>query len=533
MIIAPITIKKIWILSFEIEGFASVGGLGRAVARHVSGLTRRGYEVTLFIPSHGRHLSRDYVTRLGMRSISQFTPCGYRVGVDGISRRYCLSAEEFYLLGARVVAFKGLDYETGRYIDNWDIYADLPEKACLYARALLHWIDATGERPDIIHSNDWATAIAGVAAKIAFESRGYAVPHIHMIHLISSPSFPWHYASEQWCGLQNILHRVWNGYAHVKRETRDVWDSVWGNIDAFSLIEADVIASVSWGYMGEILERFGRWMAPKACVAHNSTQWSEDEVKTYAERTYGTSSRKDLRRKVIEIVNTLPQRTGWIDPGAEILLSSSGRATWQKGFDILIRSMDHLDRSFALVIMAISVGDRHFEESISRMALERWGRVAILWGDLDEMLRKTIIYASNVYAVPSRYEPFGIVSIEAQALGTPVVVTGVGGLLETIVDIHRSKKGTGIIANPDERSIADAIRSLAIASEISDTEDISLIKHIEDISVARMISNNPRAPRINTVEWVNSRFREDATISELLACYEKARQMSYYRAITP
>ena len=124
MIIAPTTIKKIWILSFEIEGFASVGGLGRAVARHVSGLIRRGYEVTLFIPSHGRHLSRDYVSRLGMRSISRFTPCGYRVGVDGISRRYCLGAEEFYLLGARVIAFKGLDYETGRYIDNWDIYAD-------------------------------------------------------------------------------------------------------------------------------------------------------------------------------------------------------------------------------------------------------------------------------------------------------------------------------------------------------------------------------------------------------------------------
>lgn len=533
MITAPTAIRKIWILSFELEEFASVGGLGRAVARHVSGLVKRGYDVTLFIPSHGRHLSGEHRAKLGMKSVEWFAACGYRIGIDGISRRYCLGGEEFSFSGARVIAFKGLDYETGRYIDRWDIYAELPEKACLYARALLHWIYSSHEKPDIIHSNDWATAIAGVAAKIAFENMGHAIPHLHMIHLISSPSFPWHYASEQWCGVPNTLHRVWNGYSHIKRETREVWDDAHSNVDMFSLVEADAIASVSWGYMDEILSRFGRWMAPKACVAHNSTHWSVSEVSEYAERVYGTSFRKILRKKVIEAINKYANKTGWIDPGNEIIVTSGGRATWQKGFDILIRSMDYLGTGFALVIMALSVGDKQYEEAISRMALERWGRVAILWGELDDGFRKTLVYSSNVFAVPSRYEPFGIVSIEAQALGTPVVISSVGGLPETIMDIHSSEKGTGIAVNLDEVSIARAIRSLAIASEIADTGDTSLARYVEDEGISRMIRNNPRSTRINTIEWINGRYREETVINELLICYEKARQMAFYRAVTP
>jgi len=533
VIVAPSTIKKIWVLSFELEGFASVGGLGRAVARHISGLAKRGYDVTLFIPSHGRHLSPEHVSRFGMRSIGWFAPCGYRIGLDGIARRYCLGAEEFRFSGARVVAFKGLDHETGRYIDRWDIYGELPEKACLYTRALIHWIELSGEIPDLIHSNDWPTALAGVAARIQFEARGHAVPHLHMVHLISSPSFPWHYASEQWCGVPNTLHRVWSVYAHFKRETREVWDSSGGNIDMFSLIEADAIASVSWGYMEEVLGRFGRWLSPKACVVHNSTQWSVREVIGYVERVYGTSNRKALRGKIMSVVNSLPNRVGWVDPAARFLITAGGRATWQKGFDLLIESMDHLGREFALAIMAIGVGDRWYEETISRMAADRWGRVAILWGELDEHLRKAIIYSSNVFAVTSRYEPFGIVSIEAQALGTPVVVTKVGGLPETVVDLRSSEKGTGLVVDIDAQSIAKAIRSLAAASEISDTGDMSLLKYIEDQDIAKIALTNSRAFRANPIELVEKRFREDATVEELLLCYEKARQMAFYRAVTP
>jgi starch synthase len=534
VIIAPTSIKKIWVLSFELEGYVSLGGLGRAVARHVSGLVRRGFDVTVFLPSHGRHLSKDYVERLGMRPVQGFTPCGYRVGVDGVSRRYCLGAEEIWMGGARVIIFKGLDYETGRFIDRWGVYEELPEKACLYTRALIHWIYWFGEKPDMIHANDWPTALAGVAAKNIFELMGYSIPLLYMVHLISSPSFPWHYPSDQWCGLPDTLHRVWNGYSHVKRSTREVWDSLGGNVDMFSLVEADAIASVSWGYMEEILDRFGRWMHPKACVVHNSTDWEVGSVSRYAKERFGTSSRKLLRKRIGDIVGSISNpKTGYLSQ-KEIIISSSGRATWQKGFDVLIRAADYLDDRFGIIIMAVGVGDKGFEETISKMALERWGKVLILWDEIDGNIRKTITYLSNVYAVPSRYEPFGIVSIEAQALGTPVVVSRTGGLPETMQEIRREGSGTGLLVNPEDPvGLARAIRSLAWASEVADTGDLGLVANIEIPEVAEAVLKKPDLTRVNTIALVDTRFREESILGELVACYEKARQMAYYRAVTP
>jgi hypothetical protein len=55
-----------------------------------------------------------------------------------------------------------------------------------------------------------------------------------------------------------------------------------------------------------------------------------------------------------------------------------------------------LEGSGVLISHNIKGNRRRYRKKISRMALERWGRVAILWGDLDEMLRKTVIYTSNV-----------------------------------------------------------------------------------------------------------------------------------------
>ncbi len=533
MIYAPSRIENVWILSFELEGYANVGGLGRAVARHVSGLVKKGYRVTVFLPSHGRHLSSGHVRTLGMRSVSGFAPCGYRTGIDGVSRRYCLGAEELHLGGARIIVFKGLDYETGRFIDRWEVYGELPEKACLFTRALIHWILWSGEKPDLIHANDWPTALAGVAAKIFFEVLGHSIPLVYMVHLISSPSFPWHYPSDKWCGLPDTPHRVWDGYSHTMRYTRDVWDTLGGNVDSFSLVEADSIASVSWGYMEEILSRFGWWMRPKACAAHNSTDWDVDSVARYAVEKYGSSSRKLLRKRIGDIVGSINNpKTGHLD-GKEIIVSSSGRATWQKGFDVLIRSMDYLDNRFGLIIMAISVGDKNFEETIARMVLERWGKILILWGEIGINTRKVITYLSNVFAVPSRYEPFGIVSIEAQALGTPVAASRTGGLPETLQEIRREGSGSGVLVSPEDPvGLARAIRSLAWASEIADTGDLGLISNIEMPEVAEAVSKKPDLVRRYPIEWVNARFREDSTLEELLMCYERARQMAYYRAVT-
>lgn len=533
MIIAPTKIEDVWLLTFEYDGVASLGGLGRAVAMYAKALSKDGYRVTVFMPSHGRHMSKDK----GFKPIEEFHVCGYRVGVDGNRYWYCIGAEEMYIDGVRIVLFKGLNPDTGRFLDDWHIYAYAEEKACLYTRALIHWIDRFNNVPHLIHANDWSSALAGVALKILFELKGYAIPLVYSIHLLSWRSFPWHYASSDWCGLPDALHRIWRFHRHETVNTRGLWDGVYGNIDWFASIESDILVSNSWSYMNEILNRFGRWMEEKTFVIHNVTDWSVEDVEKKVEMVFKTKSRSELRKMLInEFLRNLKKRKIGEIYSCRLLVSAAGRVTWGKGFDILVNALDYIDRDLCVVVMGIPIGDIEYERFLSSIVSSRWGRALIILDPVDQETLKTVIYASNVFVVPSRYEPFGLVSIEAQALGTPVVVTSTGGLPETVLDLrHDPINGSGIVVSINDLwGMGEAINDISILTELIDTNDISILRNLRSFWAKDIVYRSPQINlRANAIKWVDSRFRENRLRELLRSCYEKARNYAYYRALSP
>lgn len=493
-----------------------------------------GIDVTVFLPSHGRHFSEDFRRAFNLRPLEWFKVRGFRKGVDGRQYWYFIGAEEGFIDKTRFIMFKGLDYDTGKYLDQWNIYSELPEKASLYARALKHWVDLTGDVPDLIHSNDWASGLAGVLLKVYLESKGWVVPYIHSLHLLSSPSFPWHYASSDWSGIDDVLHRFWVGYRHELRSVKFVWDSVYGNVDHFTALEADALAFTSYGYLNEVLSRFGRWLEPKSCVIHNVTDWSVSEVRELANKYFNTEVRKALRYHVIDyIVNKINVGKYGYLKDVRLLAISSGRLTPQKGFDILIKALSDIDRDVGLLICGISVGDAEFEWRIKELANLFPGRVLILFNQIPLDILKIAVYSSNVFVVPSRYEPFGIVSIEAQAVGTPVVVSNVGGLPETVLDLRRSPEGSGLIVNVwNEGELSKAIESLAYIAELKDSGNYDLIWKVGIDWLRDLVLRSDVDIRFNAIKWINSRFREGSLVERLAACYEKARLYAYYRSIS-
>lgn len=75
----------------------------------------------------------------------------------------------------------------------------------------------------------------------------------------------------------------------------------------------------------------------------------------------------------------------------------------------------------------------------------------MVYGELDRAAHRLLIYSSHVYALPSRYEPFGISALEALAVGTPVVVSDVGGLREYVADLRATPLGVGLRVPPGQR----------------------------------------------------------------------------------
>ncbi len=524
MIIAPSEIRRVWIITFEYAGVKKVGGLGEAVKNMSIALGSLGYEVTVVMPSHGVNLGQP---------LESITCSGVRVGEDRWHYPYRIG---FNLLvindKVKVILVRGVDSRTSTILEDPYVYGRVEEKACLLCRALTCLADYLGF-PDIIHSNDWHSALAATALKIYAERKGLALPYLHQVHLPGSPKFSWHYISPGWCGVPVDAHRVWRVCCHRLEYTHDLWRSVDGNLEALAILEADAVATVSRNMINELANKYGEWVRGKSCFIHNSTDWDLREVINYALVNYRESERPRLRWVLVRELLAKHKVVGRLTEG-EALVLSTGRLTPQKGFEYLLRSFKRVPEGLRLIILGISVGDLGYEDYINQLLRDLDGRAVLTTERLDQNMYKLLHYVANAFVVPSIYEPFGIVAIESMAVGTPVVASDVGGLSEIVEDIRFREDGCGIKVRPgNELELSEATQNLSYLTLVSETG--KGIEYITYETLKRLIREKEvlgRVVRENCVKRVEQNFRIRNTAEYLVKCYELSRRMAYFRAIT-
>jgi len=145
------------------------------------------------------------------------------------------------------------------------------------------------------------------------------------------------------------------------------------------------------------------------------------------------------------------------------LLGIVSRLTEQKGIDLLVESLPQIfDLGFQVVVLG--AGEGKFERMLNGARKSYKKNLSFILGFDDKMARK--IYAgSDMFLMPSRYEPCGIGQMIALRYGTIPVVRGTGGLLDTVIDDTASKKkGNGFIFYEFSKlSFLDAlIRALSV-----------------------------------------------------------------------
>lgn len=523
---APPRINKVWMLTFEFSGVVKVGGLGETVSLLSRELAKRGFDITVIMPSHGVH-------PLNFRELD--VECsGNRHGVDGNTYPYDIAFLEGVVDGVRVVLVKGRNSKTSAVLNTWPPYSHVDEKACLLARAVRCLAQKRGY-PDLVHANDWHSALAAAVLKVDAELRGYSLPTLYQVHLRGSHSYPWHYASEEWCGIPDTVQRLWVVVRHTFEYTRSLWNSCWGGVECFIVKLADAVATVSKSEIELLVKDYGEWIKGKSCYSYNSTSWNVKDVEGIAVKKYGSSKREEIRWKVVEDSLRSSSVWGHLDPGdGEVLVVTSGRLTPQKGFDTLLRAVQILPSSIKVIILGIRVGNDDYEKHLKNLLDFAKGRAVITVEGPQQPLYQLLVYVAHVYTLPSRYEPFGIAGIEALALGTPLVASNVGGLGEYVSDLRTTLLGVGILVQPDNvHELAAAIQSLGYLMYYGETGkglNKVVVKELRDIAV--------REPKFGeklrkvAVNYIDAFFRPEHTVNSILSCYELARQMAYYRAHT-
>ena len=533
-------VSKVWMFSHECAGIAQAGGLGEAVAGLSKTLALDSkLDVSVFLPSHGRHLDPLIRESYGLQDLATFIAQGHRTGVNGLWYNYLSGMEKGSRDGVNYFLAKGLDSATSRWLDDPIIYdhGGTFEKMSLLARTLgsyaeyLITMGRRSELPDLIHAHDWHMVPAGVLVKQRLQERGVIIPLVFTVHLLSGVTLPWHYASEDWCGIRDLPYSRRTG---EKRVSTSKYSQIWQNVcrnslEKFGCYTADYVTSVSHTYLtNDVRNYVGDTFKGKSGHIYNGCDWNPADIESASITEFeeiqpslvdGAPRRWDLREylltKAISKIENESETEDYArlheDSGREVgsiepfrsdglLVLMTGRLSPQKGVDLLLDAVPLVSSVIPetkFLVFLLPSNDSDLTKRTVEKAEKYSENVKVIFGRHPPVYLLSHL-AADVYAMPSRSEPFGISALEAMVTGNPVVGTRVGGITETVLDISTNgESGTGILVPPENVSkLAESLVSLLTIMQLDelsqqgkgDGERALRKLHLE--MIGRMVSKN-------------------------------------------
>ncbi len=291
-------------------------------------------------------------------------------------------------------------------------------------RTRLRW------KPDIIHCNDWQTGL--VPALLSLEEQ--APPSLFTIHNLAYQGlFP--YSAFIALGLPEQL------WSHEALEFHDQLSFIKGG-----LVYADWITTVSPSYAKEIqTPEFGYGL--EGLLSHRTDKLSgilngidteswdpENDPHIKASYSIREVDRKQLNKKALQERFGLPESDS-------VLVGFIGRLVHQKGIDIVLHAM-HALMQLPIQMIFLGTGEYEYEQSLLYYADEYPDRIAANIG-YDEDIAHQIEAGSDLFLMPSRFEPCGLNQMYSLRYGTLPVVRQVGGLADTVVDANADTLASG------------------------------------------------------------------------------------------
>jgi len=437
---------NILIASPEIFPFIKTGGLADVTGALPKTLKKMGVDVRVILPKHKNIEEQGFPMRYKNYKISCPISQGFvdaevvESEYDGITA-YLVEKDEYY--------YRDYLYSTpdGDYLDN-------AERFIFFAKSILEAIKVTGFIPDVLHCNDWETALAPVFLKTTCKDDPVLkdIATLLTIHNLGYQGIFWQYD----------LHLLNIGWEYFTPDYLEYFGKI--NFLKGGIVFSDIINTVSKQYSKEIqTEEFGdgldgilRTRKEDLFGIINGIDYEDwnPEKDPYIPAHYNTGDTKSkkLCKKALQEAFGLPAAENIP------LIATISRLADQKGFDLIASSLEEMLFCGTQYIV-LGTGERRYHDMFTELS-KKFPRSFGIKIAYDNKLAHLIEAGADMFLMPSKYEPCGLNQLYSLKYGTVPIVRGVGGLEDTIIDYTKEPdKGTGFkFYEYSEVEMLDAIK---------------------------------------------------------------------------
>lgn len=430
--------------SAEAAPFVKTGGLGDVAGSLPAALQKAGANVIVMVPLYGT-ISDEYKNK--MEHVAEFyVSLGWR-------NEYC---------GLERLVHNGVTYlfvDNKRYFDRDYPYGffDDGERFAFFSKAITESLQylPDGFRPDILHCNDWHTALAPVFLREFYQGMPL-YENVSTIFSIHNIAFQGQFSAKV---LEDIC-----GLAHIPAAAFQLTcghDAV--NFMQGALNYSDAITTVSPTYAGEIqTPAYGEHLdgvlrrrreALQGIVNGIDTDHFNPETDPAIAQNFSVSDRSGKAICKAE----LQEELGLTVRDDQPLMTMVTRLTRQKGMDLVTYALDRI-LSNGVQVAVLGTGDYEYENALRYFASKYPGQMAARI-QFDPALSQRMYAGSDMFLMPSLFEPCGLSQMIAMRYGTLPVVRETGGLKDTVIPYnYETGEGTGFsFANFNGDEMGDAV----------------------------------------------------------------------------
>jgi starch synthase len=409
---------KIAMLASEVTPYAKTGGLADVAGALPKYLARLGADVRLFMPFYREVRVKDL-------------PLGK--ALDKIEIDWNGGRESFSVLEHKADGFSAYFIVHGGYYDRDHLYGtpagddpDNGERFAFFAKAALESLKAMGFKPDIVHAHDWQAA-----SVFAYLKHPYAGdPFFRSTRTL----FTIHNLAYQGLFEKEILAKVGLPESLFNMNDMEFFGKV--NYLKAGILYATAVNTVSPRYSREIqtpefgcgLDGLLRFRSGVLSGILNGVDYADWDPAT-DRRLPARFSPADLAGKARSKAALL-EMFGLPAGGNAPVAGMVTRLAGQKGLDIVCQALAEIFR-LGVTVIILGTGDQKIQDFLKESQLE-FPRQLGLKIAFDENIAHTIYGGSDMFLIPSRYEPCGLTQMYALKYGTIPVVRATGGLDDSI-----------------------------------------------------------------------------------------------------